>query len=94
MEDDKGLKPQEIACYPVLMDMVYAVCMNMTPLHFHYNREDTKAILPEIKGDNGCNRKKNGGRNRNMILLATSVAKMLTNTIFYMYAILLNYSRH
>jgi len=42
MEDDKGLKPQEIACYPVLMDMVYAVCTNMTPLHFHYNSEDAK----------------------------------------------------
>lgn len=48
MEDDRGLKPQEIACYPALMDMVYAVCMNMSPLYFHYSREDTKTKANEF----------------------------------------------
>lgn len=48
MEDDRGLRPQEIACYPVLMDMVYAVCTNMAPLHFHYQPEDAKAKANEF----------------------------------------------
>lgn len=42
MEDDKGLRPQEIACWPVLTDMVRAVYANSTELYYKYHPEETK----------------------------------------------------
>lgn len=42
MEDDKGLNPNEIACWPVLMDMARAVYSNSTELYFKYHPEETK----------------------------------------------------
>lgn len=48
MEDDKGLRPQEIACLPVLADMVRAVYGNATPLYFKYEPEEAKSKADEF----------------------------------------------
>lgn len=47
MEDDKGLRPQEIGCWPVLTNMVYAVYVNSTELYFKYHPEETKSKSDE-----------------------------------------------
>lgn len=47
-EDDKGLRIQEISCWPVLMDMAQAVYMNATELYFKYDPEETKNKADEF----------------------------------------------
>lgn len=42
IENDKGLRPQEIACFPVLMDMVNAVYRQATALDYKYALEETR----------------------------------------------------
>ena len=42
IQDDKGLRPQEIGCWPVLMYMARAVYVNATKLSFEYHPEETK----------------------------------------------------
>ncbi len=41
IQDDKGLRPQEIGCWPVLMYMARAVYVNATKLSFKYHPEET-----------------------------------------------------
>lgn len=42
MEDDKGLLPYQTACYPVLMDMVYAVYHQTAWIDYNHSPEETK----------------------------------------------------
>lgn len=48
MEDDKGLRPQEISCLPILADMAYAVYGNATRLNFKYDPKETKSKADEF----------------------------------------------
>lgn len=48
IQDDKGLRPQEIGCWPVLMYMARAVYVNATELSFKYAPEKTKAKANEF----------------------------------------------
>ncbi|WRS28487.1 ankyrin repeat domain-containing protein [Oscillospiraceae bacterium MB08-C2-2] len=43
IEDDKGLRPQEIVCFPVLMDMVRAVYSQATLHSYKYSPEETRS---------------------------------------------------
>ena len=42
IQDDKGLRPQEIGCWPVLMYMARAVYVNATKHSFEYYLEEAK----------------------------------------------------